>query len=205
MALLDVNKIKQRTAEKRVQGQKVSPYILQKQAKLKLQNEREIADLEKVCGDLGLGETMLWNTFGKWSAHNLLRYMCQVNGPSKVTISSWTFSDDAVRTLNDLRDAGLITELHILSDYRLKSTKASVLSPLETVADQFLMGKNHSKSTAVINDDTGFFYIGSANMTKNPRLEMGILSRNYGGAKHTYELIRDELNRLEAGLDNATR
>lgn len=201
MALLDVNKIKQRANENRVQGEKVSGYTLRKRAKLKLQNEREIADLEKVCGDLEVGETMPWSTFGKWSAHNLLRYMCEVNGPSKVTISSWTFSDDAVRTINELRDAGLITELHILSDYRLKSTKASVLSPLEAVADQFLMGKNHSKSTAVINENTGFLYVGSANMTKNPRLEMGILSRDYEWTEHIYELIRGELDRLDAGLD----
>ncbi len=170
-------------------------WTMEREYKYKVQFNREAAALEKEIKDLSPGQALLWTSNGAWSTYSMLYHLLVLAGASKVVIASWAFSEDALRTLVNLKEKGLLKELHILTDERIRNTAPKLISRLEGVADSFKMGTNHSKVMAILGENKSFLSLGSANMSKNRRLEAGTLINDKKAALQYYNYFLNEIKR----------
>lgn len=131
--------------------------------------------LDAVIGKLTPNCHLHFMSKGEWSMHELLSYLLQQTGPARVYITTWTITEDPVAKLFLMKEQGLIQELHCILDYRIKDRKPKPFQFLEQTADRILLTKCHAKVTVIENETWQVAIIGSANYSKNPRIEAGII------------------------------
>ena len=127
---------------------------------------------------------------GEWSLHDLLPLLLDITGPAKISIASFSLSEEAVRGLLLLQEAGKILNLRCLFDYTMRSHKVYLMLFLEMVADDLRTTPNHAKIMLIDNDDWQVAVMGSANLTPNPRLELTAVFANrpeFDHIKETFE------------------
>ena len=123
-------------------------------------------------------DSVIWNSFGHWSMHELLYYMLVRSGPANVYITTWAISELAMRSLCKYMKEGLIRQLHLFCDYRNTSRKPAELAYIEQNATNIKLGKCHAKLTVIDSEILPVYVSGSANYTKNPRFESGSIYFN---------------------------
>lgn len=130
--------------------------------------------IRSVIGDVLPGDIINFTTKNRWSVHEMLVYLLQLSGPAKVYISTWSISEEAARTIVELRDKGIITEIYCLFD-----KKVTIRNPVPL---QLCMGfphlaltEVHAKVTVIENDRWSLTLTGSANYNKNRRIETGVI------------------------------
>jgi len=109
---------------------------------------------------------------GEWSLHDLLPHLLSFTGPAKVSVASFSLSEDAVRVLNFCKECGDVIKLQCIFDYTMRSHKIDIMLFLQNVADEIRTTPNHAKLFIIENDKWKVAVIGSANLTPNPRLEI---------------------------------
>ncbi|MGI4870431.1 MAG: hypothetical protein ACRYFX_04545 [Janthinobacterium lividum] len=114
-------------------------------------------------------------TGGRWSAHELLQFILEHTGPARVSISTWTITEAPVRALLALREAGLITELDLLFDHRIKTRCPKAVQLVAALGARVHLAKCHAKVTVVENDEWAVTVLTSQNYTRNPRIEAGVI------------------------------
>jgi len=161
--------------------------------KTKIARGKSLEVLRQGIASLEEEEQLVIRSRGAFSAYHILEAMCELAGASKVMLTSWAFSKNACEALRKLKADGLITELHILSDHRLRSTHPEEMNMLSDIADTLVLGMNHSKNISVISDNTGFTSLGSGNQTNNPRLESYTIYRHKKLAEDCFNDDYEEL------------
>lgn len=116
---------------------------------------------------------------GAWNNHDFLFYWLNRLGPAKVYLTTWAISEIAMRNLVQFMTDGLIIDLFALFDYRNTSRKPAELAFIENNASRIKLAKCHAKML-VIYTPIPVVLTGSANMTRNPRLEN--ITVYFGGA-----------------------
>ena len=111
---------------------------------------------------------------GDWSTHDLLLYLREQTGPAKVYFTTWPISEYAIRQLHNMIGDGLILELKGIFDYRNGTRKPAELQFLQKITTDIKAAKCHAKVTVIINDSWGVCVVGSANYTRNPRIEANV-------------------------------
>lgn len=134
-----------------------------------------VETLRAVVGNVEPDQVIKFVTNGAWSMHDLLGYLLQKTGPARIYLSTWTITETPVRVLCNLKEQGLITELHCVLDYRTKDRTPKPFQLLSGVANRVKLTKCHAKVTVIENDAWGISIVGSANYSKNPRLEAGTI------------------------------
>ncbi|HNX79809.1 MAG TPA: hypothetical protein PKJ24_07990, partial [Prolixibacteraceae bacterium] len=114
-------------------------------------------------------------SLGDWSTHDLLFFLLEQTGPARVYFTTWAISEYAIRQLYNLIEQGMILELKGIFDYRNGIRKPAELQFLEKISTEIKPAKCHAKVTVLENDDWGISIVGSANYTRNPRIEAGVL------------------------------
>ncbi len=112
---------------------------------------------------------------GHFSMHDMLLYLLDIAGASKVYLSTFSISEASIRAFALAMESGLITELHALFDYTIKSHKRQLLHFASNVCGSIKLTPNHSKLILIENDNWKIVVVGSANMTPNPRKEAGVI------------------------------
>lgn len=115
-------------------------------------------------------------TAGSWSLHDMIAIICEKIGPSKLYLTTWTISEEPMRMLFKLIDQGLITEMDCLFDYRIEKRKAEAFQLAKVNSSRIKLIKIHAKVAVLVNEDWAVTITGSANLTKNPRIEAGTIS-----------------------------
>jgi hypothetical protein len=90
--------------------------------------------------------------------------------------ASFTVSEDSLRPLFFLSEAGMIHELHILLDHTVRRHKIDMLLFSSNITHQVRVTANHAKMLLISAPDWHISCVGSANLNKNARWESGILS-----------------------------
>lgn len=134
--------------------------------------------LQKTIGEIEPNQSIHFVTPGAWSMHEAIEYCLRKTGPAKLYLTTWTISETPARMIYNLKNEGLITELHALFDHRIRDSKPKPFQMITAALDSFALVKIHAKTAAIINDDWGISIAGSANLTKNPRIERGIIDSN---------------------------
>jgi len=155
---------------------------------------KSIPQLRGVIGELEQGTSIHFVTHGRWSMHELLGYILFQIGPARVSFSTWTVTEEPIRAIVGLVKEGLITELNCLFDYRIKDRKPEAFQLLQNHVTRLKLGKCHAKVLVAINDRWGVTVIGSANFSKNPRIEAGVIATDLASAQFHEKWILDEID-----------
>jgi hypothetical protein len=111
---------------------------------------------------------------GKWSLFHLLSLCLGYTGPADVRISSFSLSENAVRSFLNDKDRGLIKSLSLLFDISIPHRKIDLMLFAREVFSEIRLCPNHSK-IILIDGKLKVCIISSHNLTPNPRLEAGVI------------------------------
>ena len=131
--------------------------------------------LHQVFGKVIDGQSVHYASLGDWSTHDLLFFLLEQTGPARVYFTTWAISEYAIRQLYQFIEHGLILELKGIFDYRNGIRKPAELQFLQKITTDIKAAKCHAKVTIIENDNWGISVVGSANYTRNPRIEAGVL------------------------------
>ena len=131
--------------------------------------------LHQVFGQINQGQSVHYASLGDWSTHDLLFFLLEQTGPARVYFTTWAISEYAIRQLYLFIENGLITELKGIFDYRNGIRKPAELQFLQKITTDIKAAKCHAKVTVIENEHWGISVVGSANYTRNPRIEAGVL------------------------------
>ncbi len=151
-------------------------------------------EIAKVIGVPKMGQCIHFTTGGRWSAHNLLHYLIGFTGPVKIWLSTYTISEDAVRLLSNMLDAGSIIELHALIDKRFDGRNPRAMQFAKQRFNNLKLRDCHAKVTVLFNDEWAISMVGSANYSNNPRIERGTLFCSHQAASFDKNWIEAEIN-----------
>lgn len=152
--------------------------------------------LEEHIGALQPDEHIHIPSMGAWSMHHVLQYLLSQTGPAHIWLTTWTINAEAIQTIIDgLESRSILSAKAIVSD-RLESMNPRVHQLLRFNIDMRTT-KLHAKCLVVMNERWGVSVGGSANFTRNPRIEKYIISTH----RSTAEADRSWIERVHAGAD----
>lgn len=154
--------------------------------------------LHQVFGNVFDGQSVHYASLGDWSTHDLLFFLLEQTGPARVYFTTWAISEYAIRQLYQFIEHGLILELKGIFDYRNGIRKPAELQFLQKITTDIKAAKCHAKVTVVENDQWGISVVGSANYTRNPRIEAGVLCCDKTVAAFHRDWILKELSNTSA-------
>ena len=150
--------------------------------------------LHQVFGQVTDGQSVHYASLGDWSTHDLLFFLLEQTGPARVYFTTWAISEYAIRQLYQFIEHGLILELKGIFDYRNGIRKPAELQFLQKITTDIKAAKCHAKVTVIENDHWGISVVGSANYTRNPRIEAGVLCCDKTVAAFHRDWILNELS-----------
>ena len=133
---------------------------------------------KKLAADIGTirpGNTYPFYSDGKWSNHELFLYLLGLAGQSKVDLATFSISEASIRSFASAIGDGLISEFNCILDHTVKKNKLELLFFANNIVNEITILPNHSKLLLIGNKDWKITVIGSANMTPNPRKEVGVI------------------------------
>ena len=154
--------------------------------------------LHQVFGKVIDGQSVHYASLGDWSTHDLLFFLLEQTGPARVYFTTWAISEYAIRQLYQFIEHGLILELKGIFDYRNGIRKPAELQFLQKITTDIKAAKCHAKVTVIENDIWGISVVGSANYTRNPRIEAGVLCCDKTVAAFHRDWILKELSNTSA-------
>jgi len=132
---------------------------------------------------------------GQWSTHELIGHLLTLTGPADVYITTWTITEAPARALVDLHQAGFIKSLSAVFDYRIKDGKPEPFQLVSGICSEMKLIKCHAKTCAIINEEWGVSLSGSANLSRNPRIERGCIDTHRATAEFDRDWILEEIHR----------
>lgn len=132
--------------------------------------------IREVIGDLRKGINLHVVSVKDWSAADLIAYVAAHTGPAELAFSSWGLSESAVSTLAQLKAAGLITRISAIMNHQSVTQRSDPLAQLGVIAERLTIHNCHAKAYVITNPDWAVSIVTSANMTKNPRIEAGVIT-----------------------------
>lgn len=116
---------------------------------------------------------------GEFSMHELIEHVLHhYNEPALVRISSFSITENAVRTFLRLKEEKLICDLTLLLDTNVKRHKLSMLFFGANVANEIRLTKNHSKIVLLHYLNRLITIVSSANLNINDKIEAGIITND---------------------------
>lgn len=131
--------------------------------------------LQEDIGEIAPDQMYPFYSDGKWSNHQLFLYLLGLTGKAEVWLSTFSISEVSIRSFASGIEDGLISKLNCLFDHTIKKNKLDLLFFANNVVSDATILPNHAKLILIKNDQWKISVIGSANMTPNPRKEVGII------------------------------
>jgi len=149
----------------------------------------KVSDAPKILGDLEMGKIIHYSTAGNWNTHEILDHILDYTGPADFYLATWAIADVSVQMIIDSHKAGRIKDFYGLVDVRVATYTPKILDFLKY---NFKVRKYqvHAKCMAIINDKWGVAQVGSSNMTRNPRIEAGVIDCSRPAAQFHADWIK---------------
>jgi hypothetical protein len=148
----------------------------------------------KVISAMRTGAIIECCSAGKFSLHELVAGIIGKVGPSKVYLTSWTFKEAPARLFLQLKEQKLITELHGIFDYRIRTMDAKIYPFMQKVFDSITLTKMHAKCCVIVNDVMSVAIISTANFANNNRCELVVVNTTINSVKFNIEWIQKIIN-----------
>lgn len=131
--------------------------------------------LKADIGDINQDNIFPYYSDGLWSMHELFLYLLGITGRAEVWISTFSISEVSIRSFASAIEDDLISKFHCIFDHTIKKNKLDLLYFADNVVTDITILNNHAKLILIKNDDWCISVVGSANMTPNPRKEVGVI------------------------------
>lgn len=141
---------------------------------------------------LNESRTIHYVTNGAFSAHDLLFSLLEKVGPAKVYLTTWTMTEFPAKRLIEALSAGLITELNCLLDVRMEKNP-NVLQLMKFNASKIKLTNCHAKVMIILTKSISYSIVSSQNLTENPRMEAGVITKSTEIATFHTEWIKKEI------------
>lgn len=126
-------------------------------------------------GILKAGTSIFYETQGSWSNIELLEYLLEQTGKSEIYFSTWSISEEAIRRFSIWNENNRITNIYAVVDAGLRNRKPAIYQSAIATFKNIKFSHSHAKVTVIKSDSHAITLITSANYTKNPRQEVGII------------------------------
>jgi hypothetical protein len=152
-----------------------------------------IVEVRKTIGDIEIGESVHYRSRGAWSMHQLIGYLAEKMSGCDLYVCSWALSEDAARALVGLKIAGKIDRIFAIFDHRIKERNSASVAYLSLYVTGISFPKVHAKSYILIGENDGYTIDSSANLSRNDRIENGVITRDRGIAQMGANWLLEEL------------
>ena len=129
--------------------------------------------------------------------HEMVRMILLKTGPAKVWMTTWTITEEPMRILLDLIKTGYISELSAVLDYRIEKRKPEAFQLASNIITRIKLTKCHAKVAVIRNEEWNVTIVGSANFSKNPRIEAGVIFTDKESADFHIQWIDDVIDGKE--------
>jgi hypothetical protein len=140
-------------------------------------------DMRRLIADIDKPRAIHFMTRGAWSMYDLLLYIVTSYHPVNIYITTYSMTELSARIIAQLCDSGLIASLTIVMDQKSQMRYPNVdqiLRNIATVAYTPL----HAKVLCVEHGYNCFTVVGSANWTRNRRIETGVIDYSQGARQY---------------------
>ncbi len=170
---------------------------LKEQAFISTRDARAHQQLTGMCK----GESRHIASRGELSLHDVAGAIVEHYGPfDALTLATWAASEEAIKRILDLRQAGAVKRLEAFVDTRLPTDNSNAHAMMKEHFDLYACGANHAKILAFTGGrptgrerSKGFIVVSTANLTRNPRCEVMVVSRDNTLAEFHRDWIREEI------------
>lgn len=138
----------------------------------------ESYSLQEIIGTIHSGKTICYTTKGRWSAHDLLAYLLKMTGPADVWFTSWSMTSKPIEGIIKMVQSGAIKSLSIVLDRRVRTTAPEALAMAKFHGCRLRFSDIHAKIMVVSSPTMSIAVVTSQNMTRNKRVEAGVILAN---------------------------
>lgn len=116
-------------------------------------------------------------TNGDFSMSECLLYCLKLAGPSDIFVATWSISELAIRQLLIMKEKGFVKSCQFILDPRVKVRNPK---PLQLLQNNFPFAyvACHAKVSLIKSDKHHIDIVSSANLSRNPRIERGVIYNN---------------------------
>lgn len=153
--------------------------------------------LTRSIGALESGKNIHFYSWANFNLVKLILYLLKQTGPASLMMTSYSFSQKSIEALNARKVSGLIRDIKVLVDNRVKVMSPK---PFQMLAGSFeyRCTSVHAKVALIWNDIWRISIITSQNATDNPKLERGIIYTDPKVFEFDFNTLSDEFNRGSA-------
>ena len=131
--------------------------------------------LKEIIGAIYTGKTICYTTKGRWSAHDLLAHILTMTGPADVWFTSWSMTPKPIEEVIQMVQKGTINKLSIVLDRRVRTTAPETLALAQFHGCRIRFSDIHAKIIVVQSPLMSVAVVTSQNMTRNRRVEAGVI------------------------------
>lgn len=150
--------------------------------------------IETTIGQLRPGASIFFKTDGAWSNIELLEYILAQTGPADVYFTTWSISAEAITRFTSWQQRGVINDLVAILDSGIRNRKPEIYQQATGAFRKLKTAACHAKVTVIRSDNHHITLMGSANYTKNPRIETGVIILSEDLAEANIYWILEVLN-----------
>lgn len=112
---------------------------------------------------------------GKWAVHQLLPIFYNHIGAFHLRVATFNISEDALRPIFFMKEREEILSIQFLFDRNVQRHKVDMLFFANNMAQDIRISSTHMKVLLAHNNDHKIAVVGSANMNRNLRHEVGFI------------------------------
>ena len=153
--------------------------------------------LQLLLNAIETGKSVHYLSKGDWSMHDLIMQLLKTYNPAELFITTYALREFSVRQIILAQDAGLISSVKMLLDYRAKVRTPEVYQLASQNINKICLMGIHAKVCVLKSAKGSISIVGSANWTSNPRIECGVVSMNNSLAEFHIDWINKSLENAE--------
>ena len=156
-----------------------------------------LAQLKETVAILAPDTLTHYVTYGKWSLHQLIHYLVLQTGPADLYITTWSMTEDPVRSLLMLKKKGLLKRVECLLSERISERTPEVMQLARNVFDRLKFYKSHAKAFILVGERMSVVNVGSANLTRNKKNEIGVIDSSTAAVDFHLTWMKNEFAKAD--------
>ena len=112
--------------------------------------------------------------------YNVIEGVLEQTGPAKLTITTFSTSEEFLRRIYKMRQRGLIRHARLITDFKAAQKTAILYQFMAQVFDDVFLAPNHSKVVLVDAVMAQVAIVTSQNQTRGNRTEAGVILNDSG-------------------------
>lgn len=172
--LLDINNILQGMESE--EETKVDAVVVRSKSKAEHATKLSIA---KMIAEAKGGNDVHFVSKNELNLHELAEAALKGYEHCTLTLCTYSLTELPARKLAAWKDSKILKELNVLIDFRAKNNYPGVEQMLKNIANSHRYTPIHAKAMVIEHHNWKLCIIGSANWTKNPRFEIGMITADH--------------------------